>query len=297
MKQRFAAPLALLAIISFGATAIAAVYDWPVARVLLTATFGETRSDHFHNVIDLGGDGQRVTPIAPGEVVYYFDEGEHPLYRSHGNGNIVIVQHANAERSYYYHMRDASVATANAGAGGKGQVAKDDIIGLSGNTGRSMGAHLHLSISDREGYINPLSVLPRYPDRVSPEVASVLFDVEGRIITVPDRYRVSGIYTFSLLARVWDSQEDIRNVNTLAPYRLTFALDDKVLKIITFDRLTEKDGRITLMDGSGFNDTWSSDGYLIGGEYRGLTGQHTISVLAEDFAGNQALRTVNVYFR
>jgi hypothetical protein len=262
--------------------------------VLLTATFGETRNDHFHNGIDLGGDGQRITPIAPGEVVYYFDAGEHPLYRHHGNGNIIILQHENSVRSYYYHIRNSSVA---ANIPGDGRVARSDTIGLTGNTGRSFGAHLHLSISDNEGYINPLSVLPAYPDRVAPEVASILFDIEGHVLTIPAQYRISGIYTFRLLARVWDSQEDIRHIAVLAPYRITFALNERILRTITFDRLIEKDGRLTLTDGSSFDDIWSRDGFIIGGEYRGLSGEHTISVLAEDFAGNQTVRSVNVHFR
>jgi len=276
---------------AFSALAYAAAYDWPVEKVLLTASFGETRGDHFHNGIDLGGDGQRVAPIAPGELVYYFDEGEHPLYRGYGNGNIMVLQHSDSARSYYYHMRNASVA------GARTAFTKTDAIGLSGNTGRSFGAHLHLSISDEGGYINPLGLLPAYPDRVAPEVASVMFDVEGRIITIPAQYRVSGIHTFTLLARVWDSQEDIRSVNTLAPYRVTFSLDENILKTITLDRLIEKDGRIAFADGTGFAETWSSGGYLIGGEYRGLSGQHLISVLAEDFAGNTAKRSVTVQFR
>ncbi|MDR2733674.1 MAG: M23 family metallopeptidase [Spirochaetota bacterium] len=282
---------ALIAILSISATITGAVFEWPVARVLLTASFGETRSDHFHNGIDMGGDSQRVVPIAPGEIVYYFDEGEHPLYRESGVGNFMVLQHTNAMRSYYYHMRKASVANARA------SLAHNETIGLSGNSGRSFGAHLHLSVSDDKGYINPLSLLPDYPDARAPEIASILFDFDGRVITVPDQYRVSGLDIFTLLARAWDTHEEIRAIGVLAPYQVSFSLDGNTLKTITFDRLLKKNGRLLLADGTGFAETWSGEGFLIGGELRNLSGQHTISILAADYAGNTASKSVNVQFR
>jgi len=280
-----------ITLLFISATLAGAVFEWPVAHVLLTASFGETRVDHFHNGIDMGGDSQRVVPVAPGEIVYYFDEGEHPLYRESGVGNFMVLQHTNATRSYYYHMRRASVANARTA------LAHNETIGLSGNSGRSFGAHLHLSVSDDKGYINPLILLPEYPDRRAPEIASILFGVDGRAITVPADYRVSGLDMFTLMARAWDTHEEIRAIGVLAPYQISFSLDGNVLKTIAFDRLIKKNGRLLLTDGTGFAETWSSEGYLIGGELRNLNGQHTISILAADFAGNTASRSVNVQFR
>jgi hypothetical protein len=292
--------------------AAAAVYNWPVEKIRLTATFGETRGDHFHSGIDLGGDGQRVSPIARGDVVYYFDEGEHPLYRTFGNGNMMILEHAHpdeaakgktaaqAVRSHYYHLQKNSVAHAiTLPASAKTAFDTNEVLGYSGNSGRSFGAHLHLGLSDSKGYINPLSELPPYPDRVAPEVASIMFglyDME-RVITIQKKYTATGIDDFVFLARVWDSQEDIRNVNILGPYRVVFALDGKIVKTIIFDRLNEKDGRLTLSDGTAFSETWSEDGYISGGSLRGLVGQHELSVLAEDFAGNQTTYSAEVQFR
>jgi hypothetical protein len=192
----------------------------------------------------------------------------------------VILEHENTVRSYYYHLRSTSIASDRA------SFEKNEVLGVSGNTGRSLGAHLHLSITDSSGYQNPLSLLPAYPDRVAPEVASIMFGLDGRVITVPKKYRVSGIDSFTLLARVWDSQEDIRNINTLGPYKVTFSIDGEAVRAIIFDRLAEKDGRLTLTDGTGYADTWSEEGYLIGGDFRGLVGQHEFTVTAEDFAGN-----------
>ncbi len=295
MKLYCTCPRFLLALFfvpaAIEAIAAPARYAWPVEKVLLTATFGESRGDHFHSGIDLGGDGQDVRPIAEGQVVYYFDEAEHPLYRGFGNGNLMVVQHSENMRSYYYHMKKGSVATGRTNLGSK------DVIGITANTGRSFGAHLHLGIGGKKGYLNPLSVLPDYPDRIAPEIASVLLFVDERAVTVPAKYRVSGIDTFRLLTRVWDSQEQIRRLNTIGPAEVRFHIDEQQVRQIVFDKLVEKNGRLTLADGSSFEDVYTPSGFLSGGEYRNLVGLHRIRVTARDFQGNSAAKTVEITFR
>lgn len=291
-KTGLVGSLQLLALIATGTLAAAGTLSWPVAKVLVTATFGETRSDHFHSGIDLGGDNQEVRPIADGTLVYYFDEAEHPLYRGFGNGNLAILQHADKSRSYYYHMRKASVSTRRT------NVTTGDVIGLSGNTGRSFGAHLHLGFSEKPGgYVNPLDKLPAIRDGIKPEVASIMFLCEGRVLTIPEKYRVTGIDSFRLLAKIWDSNEDSRKLNTVGVRKAVFFIDDQPVKTIDFGKLLEKNGRLTLADGTAFEDAYSPSGYLIGGDYRNLVGQHKIKVQAEDFNGNTASRTVEVHFR
>lgn len=286
-------PLLLLLFLPLMIQAITAStrYAWPVEKILLTATFGESRGDHFHSGIDLGGDGQDVHPIAAGQVVYYFDEAEHPLYRGFGNGNLMVIEHKENRRSYYFHMKKGSVAT------GKTRVEPNDIIGITANTGRSFGAHLHLSIGDKKGYLNPLSLLPDYPDRIAPKIASLLLFVDERTITLPDKYRVSGINDFRLLSRVWDSQEKIRRLNTLGPSEVLFQIDDQPVRKISFDKLIEKNGRLTTSDGSSFAEVYTPSGYFIGGEYRNLIGLHRLKVTARDFQGNSTTKTVEITFR
>ncbi len=266
-------------------------FKWPIEKVLLTATFGESRGDHFHSGIDLGGDGQEIRPISDGEVVYYFDEAEHPLYKSFGNGNLMIIQHEQSMRSYYYHMKKASVIP------DKATVKGNDIIGITANTGRSFGAHLHLGVGGKKGYINPLSILSEYPDSIKPEIASIMLFVDDRAITVPQKYRVTGIDSFRLLCKTWDSQENIRKLNTLGPAEILFHIDDQLVRRIHFDRLVEKNGRLTLSDGSSFEDIYTKSGFLSGGEYRNLIGLHRFKVVASDFRKNSSSKTVEITFK
>jgi penicillin-binding protein A len=70
-----------------------------------------------------------------------------------GYGNAVMIDHGNGYRTLYAHLSQVSI---HCGA----KVDQGKLIGLSGNTGNSTGAHLHFEVRVPGGYINPLRVLP-----------------------------------------------------------------------------------------------------------------------------------------
>ncbi len=70
-----------------------------------------------------------------------------------GYGNAVLIDHGNGYRTLYAHLSQVSI---HCGA----RVEQSKLIGLSGNSGNSTGAHLHFEVRVPGGYINPLSVLP-----------------------------------------------------------------------------------------------------------------------------------------
>lgn len=273
-----------LVIMLFGLGAL----QWPVKEVLLTATFGEPRTDHFHNGIDLGKGDQAVRPVAKGELIYYLDKARHPLYRVFGNGNLVVLQHKDGSRSYYYHLKTGSVRS------DKPVLEPGDVFALSGNTGRSLGAHLHLGYSTGKGLLNPLSRLPALPDRNKPVIASILFRLGDRMITLKQKNRFTGIDRFILLARVYDNYEAIERLAVLGIYRIRFSIDGRPVKDYRFDRFSNKNGRLVLGDTGGFNAVYHKATYYVGGEYRNIVGLHRIKVEAWDFAGNRAEKQVEV---
>jgi murein DD-endopeptidase MepM/ murein hydrolase activator NlpD len=117
----------------------------PLEDFSLTSAFGY-RSDpfsgetKFHRGIDLKTKRSKVLSMLHGTVV---SVGNDPLL-----GIFVKVQHGKYE-STYGHLSQSHVA--------KGEcVLPGTILGISGNTGRATGDHLHLSIKKGKEYFNPV---------------------------------------------------------------------------------------------------------------------------------------------
>jgi murein DD-endopeptidase MepM/ murein hydrolase activator NlpD len=95
----------------------------------------------FHNGIDFIVDrGTPVQATGPGQVIAAGYDGP--------NGNRVAIDHGFGYRSVYAHLSKVEVK-----AGDK--VERGQAIGLSGNTGRSSGPHLHYTLYYRGQTVNP----------------------------------------------------------------------------------------------------------------------------------------------
>lgn len=123
---------------------------WPV-RGPVNSGFGgraspwSTGSTEFHGGLDIGAPrGTAVMAPAPGTVVL---AGSHPEY-----GVTLVIDHGNDIKTLYGHLTKATVAQGQ-------QVQRGQQIGLTGNTGRSSGAHLHYEIQVKGQPVNPRSYL------------------------------------------------------------------------------------------------------------------------------------------
>ena len=118
---------------------------WPV-RGTINSEFGGRRSpwakgSEFHSGIDIGAE--RGTPVhapAAGTVAF---AGAHAEY-----GLAVIVDHGADLRTVYGHLSKITVT-----AGEK--LARGAELGLTGNSGRSSGPHLHYEILVKDRPVNP----------------------------------------------------------------------------------------------------------------------------------------------
>lgn len=96
----------------------------------------KTQGIHGYNGIDIGA------PI--GTSVFAADSGVVTLVRggdgwNGGYGNYIVIKHKNGVQTLYAHLDKILV--------NKGEsVDKGDLIGKSGNTGRSTGPHLHFEV-------------------------------------------------------------------------------------------------------------------------------------------------------
>ena len=87
--------------------------------------------------------GTPVRSVADGVVIWAGRKGP--------NGNMVIVRHSNAYKTYYLHLsRYAPGLRRNK------RVTQGQIIGYVGSTGRSTGPHLDFRLSKNGKYLNPL---------------------------------------------------------------------------------------------------------------------------------------------
>jgi murein DD-endopeptidase MepM/ murein hydrolase activator NlpD len=120
-------------------------YVFPLPNIVITSTM-ECRGVFFHDGIDLAGiTGTPIVSIADGLVTF---AGRRRL-----TGNTVVVFHPESGlESTYGHASENLVR--------KGQsVLAGERIQLLGNTGQSTGAHLHLSISYQNAFVDPCALL------------------------------------------------------------------------------------------------------------------------------------------
>ena len=116
----------------------------PLKRIKVTSPFG-MRKDPFtgklrmHNGIDLHARNDKVYAMFPGVVKKVgYDKR---------SGNYVTLQHGDYTVSYCH----LSKVTLDKGT----RVHEHDVVGVTGNTGRSTGEHLHITCKRNGKYINP----------------------------------------------------------------------------------------------------------------------------------------------
>jgi hypothetical protein len=269
----------------------AAGFDWPLARVVLTATFGESRGDHFHAGVDLGGGDQEVRPIAAGEVVFSFEEGEDRGSVPVGLGSFLVLQHQGGVRSLYGHLEAGSMRR------DRNLYDGSEALGRVGATGYSLGKHLHLCIIDTEmrSLINPLAVLPPLPDRQTPVVKELLLRAGREAVPARDgsSFRQG---TAEVLAQLYDLREDVSFAWKMAAYRISLHQDGREVASLRLDGLHEKlqrDGTpaLSLLESDlTFAELYESEWTLRIGEVKLVPGQTTLSLFVADYAGNESSR-------
>ena len=145
--------------------------DYPLEiPIILSGTFGELRPNHFHAGIDIktkGTEGFKVYSIGDGYVSR--------IQITHGGyGKALYIKHDNGQSSVYAHLQKFSpkiekivkeIQYSKESYTFRTYPSKDEIrisekelIGFSGNTGRSFGPHLHYELRDElDRPINPIA--------------------------------------------------------------------------------------------------------------------------------------------
>ena len=132
----------------------------PLKRIKVTSPFG-MRKDPFtgkkkmHNGIDLHARNDEVYAMFPGVVkMVGYDKR---------SGNYITLQHGDYTVNYCH----LSKVTLDKGT----RIHAHDVVGVTGNTGRSTGEHLHITCKRNGKYINP-QILFQYISDVHNELVS-----------------------------------------------------------------------------------------------------------------------------
>ncbi len=223
-------------------------------RLLLSGTFGEIRTNHFHSGIDIktgGVEGKAVYAVADGYVsrikVSAFGFGK-AIYVTHANGYVSVYGHLSDYNTMIgdyvkkEHYRQESFEIDVYPEAWALTVKKGEIIAYSGNTGGSAGPHLHFELRDggSQKPINPLLFGYDVKDFFKPRITSIKiypedensslngspaakrFLVEGwgteHKLTGNPAIRVSGNISFAI--QTFDQQNDTENKNGTNAVRL-----------------------------------------------------------------------------
>jgi murein DD-endopeptidase MepM/ murein hydrolase activator NlpD len=119
-------------------------YIWPINGRCITQFY-----NGFHPGLDVGStEGAPVYASDTGTVTYAsFAAGTYYDY-----GNLIVINHGNGFETFYAHLSSISVFPGQT-------VSQGELIGYTGNTGRSSGPHIHFEIRDRDFRLNPLDRL------------------------------------------------------------------------------------------------------------------------------------------
>ena len=154
--------------------------------LILSGSFGELRTDHFHSGLDLKTQQQEGIPIyAPADGFVNRIKVSH-----YGYGKALYIKHPNGYSTVYAHLKKYgdSIQGYLKNAQYKKEayeielfpevdqlkVKKGDLIAYTGNSGSSEAPHLHFEIRDANSRpINPLLFGIEIPDTKKPIVSSV----------------------------------------------------------------------------------------------------------------------------
>jgi len=156
--------------------------------LVLSGTFGELRSNHFHSGLDIktqGKEGLQVVAVANGYV-------SRIKVQQYGYGKAIYVTHPNGYTSVYGHLskfndeietyvkkiqyKKEKYQTGNIFPKKNAFLfKKGEVIAFSGDTGGSGGPHLHFEIRDTktEHVINPMLLGIDIPDSKLPTIQSL----------------------------------------------------------------------------------------------------------------------------
>lgn len=126
--------------------------------------------------------------LKPGNPVYSTGDGvvESVKFELFGYGNQIVIDHGFGYKTRYAHLKSIGVVEGM-------KVKRGECIGISGNSGRSSGPHLHYEVLYKDRHVNPANY---YDLTITPEEYSTMVqntaDASERITLHPSHQKKRG---------------------------------------------------------------------------------------------------------
>lgn len=233
----------------------------------LAGNFCEIRSNHFHSGLDFKTNG------AEGQPVFAACEGwiSRIKVSTSGFGRVVYINHPQGYTTVYAHLSSFadpiaamvdSIQRANTSYemeyfpdSTKFPVTKQQLIGISGNSGGSQAPHLHFEIRDRisEEPLNPMGFGLPIKDSTAPIISKIAWYVErngsflqagssnisNSISGVKDTFHVCPDVYYPAFAGI-----DTDSSSSLGIYSIAFVADNDTLYKVKFDRFNFSESKL-----------------------------------------------------
>lgn len=267
-------------------------WDWPVENPVIAVSFAQVVAKDYSRRLDIGSSTEEVVAAHDGEVI--FRRGANRSFHAVPGvlGNVVVLDHGQGFRSVYAHLGEILIQEDLAA------LTEGQPIGVLGGSGFSSGEFLGFYVEDRElaSFVNPLVLLPQREDRVPPVIGEVVIESqEGREVVTPDLLIRPG--RVSLFANVYDPNPGSSFPAPLPPYSVRAFVDGRQVFDLALESIKVREGRLIAGSDYPLPRPPRRGHELPLGETTLLSGTSVLEIVAEDYAGNRAVRSVEIQVR
>ncbi|MBN1500753.1 MAG: M23 family metallopeptidase [Spirochaetes bacterium] len=254
-------------------------FNWPVQNIRITSTFGESRTDHFHDGIDLISFDSRVSPIADGNLLYFWNSNFFPFDQETGSGNFAVLNHKDYKSVYIHLDRIESFQP---------EYTSGSIIGRFANSGRSYGNHVHLGIFDKDTWssVNALEIMPAVSDERPPVIGYFALHIGEDYIILNSNSKIRLTKNYPLLVQIFD---EINPGDRLGIFSMKVLMNGEQIYDVKFDRMKSEKRTLKISDRT-FDEIFDGKDYYKIPVVKYQQGINTFDVYAYDYAGNVSLK-------
>jgi hypothetical protein len=250
-------------------------FKWPVQNKRITSTFGESRTDHFHDGIDLISSDSRVSPIKDGDLLYFWNSEFFPFDQETGSGNFAVLSHEQY-RSVYIHLGEIDNFLP--------KYTSDSVIGRFANSGRSYGNHVHLGIFDKATWssVNALDIMSPVEDDRPPVIGYFALHIGEDYVILNTNSKIRLTRNYPLLVQAFD---EINPGDRLGIFKMKVMMNNKRIYEVKFDKMTVEKSILKISDKK-FSDIFDGKDYYKIPVEKYMQGINTFEVFVYDHAGN-----------